>query len=175
MAMLQAGGEHAVDTFTSSFFKFPIEVRSRIYDMVFEKEVLDSTNMFEDEKRNSLYLTLGDQNRPKQFFHYLHVNRAFRADVIELFLSQITFTIDLEALVCVLQLLTPAMRLAIHQLCLVGNFGHTFRCDNIENVRQLSEERGQHLELGHHRSSEKDARYMGLKDMLHISLADSRI
>ncbi|KAF2096167.1 hypothetical protein NA57DRAFT_78938 [Rhizodiscina lignyota] len=167
-----AAHDNVRDSFTPFLFRFSTEIRQHIYDFVFDRETLDSSDMLKKNESNeprSLYLSLGGHSNSKQFFYYLHINRKIRADMIEQVLPRLTLTAEIEELVCVLQLLTGGMRSNICRLRLIGNFGDSDSYSCIKNRREECKERSLTLKTAQHGEKETDARYMGMKDMLHIS------
>ncbi|KAF2096166.1 hypothetical protein NA57DRAFT_78937 [Rhizodiscina lignyota] len=162
------------DSFTPFLLKFPTEIRQRIYDFVFEgeagyPELGDRFLMPEHQATNSFSLSMNDRSQAKQFLHYFHINRASRSDMINQYLSRATLTVELEALVAILQLLTPGMRTNVQHIFLVGNFGNESRYHRLEwAFNMLREYRTRTApNLAHHRVEKSDARYMGLKDLMH--------
>lgn len=163
-------GERTSDTFTPYLLKLPTEVRFQIYDLVFDKETLDPFNhdMLKPVDKPSVYLTTIGQVGPRQFFRYMHINQAIRADVIELVFSRIIVTVDLYTLVCVLQLLTPGMRRNVQHLRIIGDFSNDFGEQNVAWLRGTCASRFPYLDLSDHGTSDTGVRCMGLKDMLHV-------
>lgn len=148
--------------------KFPVDVRLRIYDFVLDKETLDpyESDFVKHLDHPSLCLMFHGI-RPKQFFRYLHINQAIRADIIELALARISVTIELDDLVCILQVLTLGMRTNIRHLRLVCELGDLFTTYNAEYIHSSAICRFPSLNLSHHEPTELDLRYIGLKDLLH--------